>query len=173
MNPQIVKLPNFKVGPYEIISQDPSAVSNDDQIVSATQFLPAFLRYWAALERVTGYRWKCTSYLRQSPSHSRGHSFDLAPDIALGAQKHYAVYNGSDPVLYKRGILLRKLQSMKNLRFIEDPYFLGVFVEPDHLHVQVLMKEPGQVESTKLYKYKQLKAVYSDTASRIKLPMLN
>lgn len=164
------KLPSFMIGSYQIVSQQPLSITPADREISATCYLPQFIQLWHDLEKVTGFRWKCTSYIRNSPSHKKGHSFDLAPAIAKHAEKHYAVNNGSDPVLYKREPLIRALQSLKDRDYGAGRNHVGIFIEPDHLHVQILAPKPGQ-DPTSTVKWKIPKPIYSDTESRMNLPL--
>lgn len=161
--------PVFNIGQYQIISQDPSVISDANRRLSATRFLPAFINAWMAIEKATGYRWKSTSYIRDSPSHSLGHSFDLAPDIAPSASKLYSVNNGSDPVLYKRAPLIRALQTLKD---IDYGFHMGAFIEPDHIHLQVVPPNSGNAAPFFVAKWKVPKPIYSDTFERMELPLI-
>jgi hypothetical protein len=155
---------------YPIVSQNPEIPTPDVKAYAESHYLPELVRAWKAIEQGTGYRWKSTSYWRRSPTHVHGEALDLAPDIAPSAAKYYAVTHLSDPVLYKRLTLLKKLINVAH-NFRPGPYTIGVFIEPDHLHVQVLKKEvfhPGM----RIVRWKQEKPVYSDTSSRIKLPLI-
>lgn len=132
--------------------------------------MPALLKAWQAIEAFTGFRWKSTSYWRRSPSHSKGISLDLAPDIAPQFENQYAVNRGSDPVLYKREALIRSLQHMAAKTSVPG-FKVGVFIEPDHLHVQLFsLTDDGP--PIRIVKWKQQKPSYGDTAERIKLPIL-
>lgn len=159
------------IGKFTIVSQAPGVIKEADRAVSRDVYLPMFLLFWQALEEATGFAWKCTSYIRNSPSHKTGQAFDLAPDIADSSTALYAVYNGSDPVLYKREPLIRALQSLRNASF--GPVPLGVFIEPDHLHVQVLAEGQGEQFPTSTVKWKISKPIYGDTYDRMQLPMTN
>lgn len=163
----------FNVGPYHVVSQDPSVLSETHRTFVVPTFLPQLINIWADIERVTGHRWKCTSYLRQSPSHAKGHAIDLAPHIAPSSTKHYAVYNGSDPVLYKRAPLISALQTLKNKDYSGNgSNFMGIFLEPDHLHVQVL--GTNRTDSpTSVIKWGIPKPIYKDTEQRMGLPPTN
>lgn len=170
---ELSKRPLFNLGPYEIVSQQPEAISDADRRISASYCLPAFMRLWAAIEKATGYRWKSTSYIRFSPSHELGHSFDLAPDIAPSAEHLYAVSKRSDPVLYKRATLIRKLQRLKHTNFLPDSSNqIGCFIEPDHLHIQIMAKDNPQSEPFKVVKWKVEKPLYEDTYSRMAMPLI-
>lgn len=161
----------FEIGPYKILSQDPHVLSDSVRADVVLFFFPQFIQIWHDIEKVTGYRWRMTSYLRQSPSHKRGHAIDLAPWIAPSARKHYAVYQNSDPVLYKRQPLITALQRLKNKDYSGNRFNdMGIFVEPDHLHIQVLAYNPQQAR-TSVVKWGIPKPVYHDTYQRVKLPV--
>lgn len=170
---QMSKQPMFSIGPYTFISQDPLAMKDEFRYATVTRLLPQFLAIWKAVEEATGHRWKCTSYIRNSPSHRRGQAFDLAPDIADSAKSSYAVTNGSDPVLYKRETLIRQLQTLRDIDFsLDRSNRVGIFIEPDHLHIQALAPDNSAEFPTAIVKWKVLKAVYRDSADRMKLPLL-
>lgn len=158
----------FMLGPYKVLSQDPSVLSPTQRAYVVPNFLPQFMNLWHDIEKVTGHRWKCTSYLRQSPSHSKGHAIDLAPHIAPSARQHYAVYNSSDPVLYKRIPLIRQLQTLRNRRYAKGNS-IGIFLEPDHLHIQILSNE-GTEHPVSIVKWGIPKPIYGDTDQRLALP---
>lgn len=163
----------FNLGKYVIVSQEPKAANEADYKASVLNYLPQFIEFWADLEKATGYRWKCTSYIRESPTHRMAQAFDLAPDIAQASQKHYAVYKRSDPVLYKRTELIRALQTLRTKDYSRDrTNKIGVFIEPDHLHVQVLSPMGGGDYPTNVIKWKIAKPIYPDTYDRMNLPML-
>lgn len=167
------KQSSFNVGPYCLVSQQPSALPEHQRDYAVSSFLPQLIQIWKDIEQATGYRWKCTSYIRDSPSHKRGHAIDLAPHIATQSIKHYAVYNSSDPVLYKRGPLVKALQTLKNKDYsgskLND---VGIFLEPDHLHVQILAFDPSN-NRTSTIKWGIPKPIYSDTGSRMNLKPTN
>lgn len=167
--PQIKKR-FFAIGPYDIVSQEPSALVNPNKELVADTYLPAFIILWKAIEDATGHRWKCTSFIRNSPSHKKGHSFDLAPDIAKSDENKYAVTHMSDPVLYKRERMIRQLQTLKNLRISPD-FDMGIFIEPDHLHIQVLNPGDGSLAPVNIVKWGQPKPIYKDTMARSALPL--
>jgi hypothetical protein len=163
----------FYIDGRPVINQDPTVITNEDLTALRTSYLPAFVTFWAALEKITGYRWKCTSLIRDSVSHVKGHAIDLAPDISPTATKLYAVNRGSDPVLYKREPLIRALQMLMPVEFVPSHQFsLGVYIEPDHLHVQAIQREERGYAKNKLTKWGIEKPVYSDTAIRSKLPLI-
>lgn len=165
------KTKQFNIGRRTFVSQEPFALKEEFRNHSVVSYLPQFVLIWNAIELATGHAWKCTSYIRNSPSHRRGQAFDLAPDIAASAYKQYAVNNNSDPVLYKRTKLIEQLQSIKDHDFSGNgSNSMGIFIEPDHLHIQVL-KALGPAESpTRVIKWKQPKPVYADTQQRMDLP---
>lgn len=155
---------------WDICSQAPNIAPPSRKRWAETYWLPELIKAWNDIEKVTGYRWRCTSYWRQSPSHKMGYALDIAPDIHPDSASHYAVNQGSDPVLYKRGILIRKLQKLNDLP-TESKFNLGVYIEPDHLHLHVLTKD--QPQTYRIFKWKVPKPVYSDSINRINLPMMN
>lgn len=160
----------LKIGNYSLISQEPTVISASDAHASLSRWLPNLLTFWQLLEEITGFRWKCTSYVRNSPTHLKGQAIDLAPEFAKSDEHYYATNNGSDPVLYKREWLIRRLQRMKNDPLPVPGMSIGVFIEPDHLHVQVL--KPFADQSTiAVIKWKVPKPVYKDTFERMALPM--
>lgn len=161
----------FVLGQYKVLSQNPAILNPPARAKVVPLFLPQFMNLWHDIEKATGHRWKCTSYLRDSPSHSKGHAFDLAPDIAPSARGQYAVYNGSDPVLYKRAPLVASLQTLKNKRYAKNNT-IGIFLEPDHLHVQIL-SNLGTTSPTSVVKWGVPKPVYGDTLTRMELPPTN
>jgi hypothetical protein len=153
---------------WPIISQAPGIATADTKIRAETDYLPVLVGLWQRIEQATGYRWMSTSYWRDSPSHRRGEALDIAPSIAAASFHAYPVHHGSDPVLYKKTKLIRALQAVAHS--IDDvPFSLGIYIEPDHLHLQV-MKPEGRPE-VKVFKWKQPKYAYADTQQRMSLPM--
>lgn len=135
---------------------------------------PELLRMWALVEAYTGIAWKATSLLRSKdgPSHKDATALDIAPDIAPSAYKYYAVYKRSDPVLYKRGPLLRQLQRLVGNEFPNVPFNIAFVVESDHIHIGVFELESQQTTGRLfLIKWKQPKPIYNDTYARMRLPM--
>lgn len=151
------------VAGYEVVSQDPHLST-----ATAKANLPVFIEATRLVERATGYAWRITSYQRASPSHSRGVAMDIAPDIAIRSRKFYAAYNGSDPVLYKREPLIRALQSLVPLPQLRPGVVVGLFIEPDHIHMHLI----EGTESFKVIKWGIKKPCYHDTLTRSKLPLL-
>lgn len=160
----------MRYGNFDIVSQNPNIRSGSTKRFAEEHFLPILVSAWSEIEHATGYRWKSTSYWRDSPSHQHGVSLDLAPDFTPEAAKRYAFARMSDPVLYKRTKLIRRLQRCA-LDFPDYGVMVGVFIEPDHLHVQ-LLKPDGKGIHMRIVKWKVPKGIYSDTYERMKLPML-
>lgn len=154
---------------WRVFSQHRSSIRPDIVAEAEANLLPSLVALWQEIERTTGYRWKSTSYWRKSPSHQWGMSLDIAPDIHPDDADKYAVTNMSDPVLYKRLPLLRALQAVC-ANYVDPKYDLGIFIEPDHLHLQVFDKE-GALPRTRVIRWKQPKPIYSDTLSRMDLPV--
>lgn len=162
-----IKLTRYqKLYGRDIINQKPSALL-DASVVPV--YLPLLLKVITAVEEQTGHAWTITSYVRNSPSHRTGEAIDIAPLIAADSKYQYAVFNGSDPVLYKRVPLMRSLQALAH-NYNLDNYDVGIFVEPDHLHIQLFEPEE-QVGKIHIVQWKQEKPVYSDSKDRIKLPL--
>lgn len=157
-----------------VVNQNSSVITKDDLHMLADVYFPAFLRYWIALENTTGYQWRVTSLVRDSVSHQVGQAVDFAPDISDASHNLYAVSRQSDPVLYKREPLLRHLQRLVPVNFSGNGpvVSLGTYVEPDHLHVQVLRNTPNGRFENKLIKWGITKPLYGDTYERAKLPLI-
>lgn len=174
----LIKLSNefsFNLGPYHVVSQNPAILPKHIRDHVVPNFLPQLMAVWKDVETATGYRWKCTSYLRESPSHRRGHAFDLAPDIAEDSKHLYAVFNMSDPVLYKRNPLMKALQKLRNKDYSVDSVqsnHMGIFIEPDHLHLQILAVDSSN-SPTSIVKWGVPKPIYQDTKQRMDLPPTN
>lgn len=158
-------------GNWVVPSQDPNIAVPKDKVFAEKHYLPVLIKVWQDVERITGHRWKATSYWRNSPSHKKGCSLDIAPDIAKGVEKHYAVSRMSDPVLYKRVPLIRKLQALARTKNYA-PYSVGLFIEPDHIHIQLIRPDRLQGPIVKVLKWKLIKPSYRDSATRSStLPM--
>lgn len=157
--------------PYAIHSQDPQFLDHD----SVKKYLPSLLTVLNTIEEICGYRWQITSYARNSPSHQRCISLDIAPDISPSAAHLYSANQKSDPVLYKREVLIRKLQTVaSHFNTGGGPaldFPVGIFIEPDHLHLQVFDSLPDNRQIV-VVKWKQPKSCYPDTMERIKLPLI-
>lgn len=167
-------LPEDTARQWPIISQHPSiAPSEAVRTYAESEYLPKLIHAWQAVESITKYRWKCTSYWRNSPTHQHGEALDIAPDISDASNHLYAVTNGSDPVLYKRTSLMRALQRVcESMPWTS--YLVGFFVECDHIHIQLLQRTPEQEAAglnAIVIKWKQTKDAYSDSSERILLPM--
>lgn len=164
---RLIRSKRFRIGSYHIVSQDPNVITVDDADFTCSQVLPSFILIWHDIERVTGYRWKCTSYIRNAPSHKRGHSIDLAPDWSVVDKYRYGVARGSDPVIWKRLPLINALLTLKDNHYGAYPF--AACLESDHIHLQVF--EPGStIGSFDVVKWGQAKPIYKDTYQRIKLP---
>jgi hypothetical protein len=169
---KIVGRERFAIGRFLLVSQNPENIKKPGVLQSADLFLAPLIELWRDVELATKYRWKCTSFLRNSPSHEKGHALDIAPDFDVKTEPLYAVSRGSDPVLYKREPLIRALQSLANIDYSPDGSFtMGIFIEPDHLHLQVLQPRSGQRFPTSVIKWRIAKPIYSDTYARMTLPM--
>lgn len=155
---------------WPIVSQHPNVAPFAQREYADTHYLPKLVKLWKLIETVTGYRWRSTSYWRRSPSHSSGCAFDIAPDIAQSAAHFYAVTNMSDPVLYKRQQLIRDLQRVCLLAPDFTNVTMGIFIEPDHLHLQILSRTVA-TQKCRVIKWKVIKPVFPDSESRMALPM--
>lgn len=118
---------------FSVRSQDPLVPGRRSQSIT----LPVLLKAMQLVETVTGHRWRVTSFLRASPSHSKGISLDIAPDIASSSRRFYSVFRRSDPVLFKRGVLMRQLKRIPRRFFNDSSFAIGFFVETDHIHIQL------------------------------------
>ena len=81
-----------------------------------------------------------------------------------------ATTHGSDPVLYKREWLIRRLQSIKDTNLPSNLSTIGIFIEPDHLHVQVLDPRSTTAQISTI-KWEIPKPIYGDTYERMALPL--
>lgn len=158
-------------GAWSVPSQDISVMSNAEFEDAKKKYLPNLINLWIQIEWATGYRWRATSFVRDSPSHKTGRALDIAPDIDPADLSKYSVSNDSDPVLYKREKLLRKLQAVCKVHR-DQTYDLGIFVEPDHLHLMLFTPQVKDDTTTQLFKWGVLKECYPDTYSRSKLPLI-
>lgn len=158
---------------WPLLSQDPKIASLEQRQYAIAHYLPLLINIWKAIEHQTQFKWKCTSYWRASPTHRTGAGLDIAPDISDKSSHLYAVNNFSDPVLYKRTALIRHLQMVAHSYSVPH-YDLGIFIEPDHLHLQILTRAMVANPNGRIYvvKWKGPKMSYSDTNSRMRLPML-
>jgi hypothetical protein len=165
------KSPQFRLCGINFLSQNPNAVSAADRSHYVPLLLPQFVLLLNDIEKVTGHAWKVTSYIRDSPSHSKAQSIDFAPDVAPSAQKAYGVYKNSDPILHKRQKLYSQLSQLVHKRY-DSANSIGIFVESDHLHVQALANEAGRAP-VRIAKWGLRKPLYPDTDARNALPMLS
>jgi hypothetical protein len=157
---------------WVVVSQDPNIASPSDKAYAEKHYLPELVHAWQCIERYLGYRWKSTSYWRRSPSHHKGIALDIAPDVSPSSATLYAVTNQSDPVLYKRTQLIRGLQAVAREFTTLDPTLsIGVFIEPDHLHMQVFERSE-LFTPMRIVKWKVAKPCYPDTYDRMRLPMM-
>lgn len=152
---------------WPVISQNRPAPSLQREYAEK-HYLPVLIKAWQIIEAHAGHQWHATSYWRTSPSHERGIALDLAPEIAKASQSKYAYFRNSDPVLYKRETLIRNLQSAIPELKRSLPFGLGIFIEPDHLHIQLMPPE----DSVFIAKWKIPKPLYPDTKERMKLPLM-
>ena len=129
---------------------DGTLVNNED----ITKFLPILHEAHMTLEHATRHAWDKTSYIRDSPNHSKAWALDVAPKIGLDLRPYYSYFKKSDPVLYKRVELLNRLKTIPasvfaaKLRNLLDNKNLsvGYFIEPDHIHIQLLKrKKQGEI----------------------------
>lgn len=170
LDPRLAAQHVFKIGNYEVLSQDPDIMRPDDRSRAFDAYFPSLMQAWTDVERATGHRWKCTSYLRRSYTHQFGLSMDIAPDISEASYSAYAVHNNSDPVLHKRERLLRQLQSMAS--YPRSYYPVGLFVENDHIHMQVFPSDTYPHPSYSVMKWGTVKPCYPDSATRMRLPLI-
>lgn len=156
-----------------IVSQDPHLAMPLRTKEYIKKCLPQLIQLWLAIENATGYQWKCTSYMRKSPSHQHGIALDIAPDIAPASQRDYAVYSQSDPVLYKRTKLMRTLQDVAHdIKWPNDTQAI-IAVEPDHLHLHILCEVDHSLDTpVRVVKWKVPKDIYPDTNERMTLGMI-
>jgi len=121
---------------------------------------------WAAIETCTGFRWRATSFFRDEKKGNHRHlvALDLAPDTLPGVQgTWYSQRRGSDPVLHKRYALIRQLDCVEGQLKARLPYSVGIFVENDHLHVQLFRKAEPYV---KVIAYPKITPWYKDGLMR-------
>jgi hypothetical protein len=152
---------------WPIVSQLDPRLYNRPEV--QRQLLPHLIWLWQQVEDATGYRWMSTSYWRDSPSHQYGYALDIAPDVANDSKEYYSTSRWSDPVLYKRKILIRKLQTLKD-DVTPAPLVYGIFIEPDHLHLHIALPNARFKPGVYVFKWKVPKPVYDDTYERMKLP---
>lgn len=145
--------------------------------------LPILAYVLRKMESISHHAWDVSSWLRASPSHQYGYSWDIIPSIAESAKNKYAVTRMSDPVLYKREKLIRQLQRFAKSVSPSDlglppsymrTHALILAVESDHIHVQLVKRGPN-IKSpyfTTVLKWGIPKPAYSDTLTRSKLSLI-
>jgi hypothetical protein len=125
----------------------------------------------------TGMLWDETSWIRPSPGHENGDSLDIAPRfLSQQVADKYARAKMSDPVLFKREALLRRLMALAIGRdpVLERHHVLAVIaVENDHLHIQLgVPTDPRDVGIVIPMPFgRDLSNRYSDSSSRIQQHM--
>lgn len=154
----------IKSNGWIIPNQRPEALKDQSAVA---EFLPYLLQAVNKVIEATGHQWHITSYIRQSPSHQYGYAIDIAPLISKKSERYYAALNGSDPVLYKRLPFMLALQSIAQNSY-PSRYSVGYYVEPDHIHIQLMRPEPAP--EYRVFQWKQPKEIYGDTLKRMNLP---
>lgn len=134
------------------------------------QFI-ALLRILKAIEKVSKRRWRLTSWIRDSVSHSNGMSFDIAPFANPAEAPRYAHFKGSDPILTYRLELRLGLLKLSDMFPKDFPYDVKLFIETHHLHINLLprSKESGHPRVT-VWVY-DLDDQYPDSKERRRLPV--
>lgn len=124
----------------------------------------------AMIERACGYAWRETAFIKDSPSHYNGSALDLAPLISSESIPYYSFSKRSDPILHKRPVLRRKLRRVKNQFPSSFPFDVGVFIETDHLHVQLFRRTDSRTTASyRLYSWGRPVDFYEDSANRQRL----
>lgn len=160
-----VRKKEWQVGDRMIINNQPTAASAEIATYVIPHSLPVLLSAWNAIERATGYAWRCTSYIRHSPSHKYGISIDLAPDMEDDLKRVYAHTHNSDPILHSRPTLLRKLLKLKDVRL--SPWCdVIIATESDHLHVQLVPVGRFGPHPVNVVRWQTYKPLYKDTVQR-------
>lgn len=154
----------FYVGGRLILSNEPDAISPArlERVVPVT--LPILLKAWTLIEKATGYKWKCTSFIRHSPSHAKGHSLDLVPDFHPSVKSAYNGSSMSDPIMHSRPELFAALIPFSDVR-IDPHYNVVAAIESDHIHLQVI-KGYSYPNAFTVLRWKDFKPVYKDTVYR-------
>lgn len=129
------------------------------------RYLPSLMAIHSAIERVSGHRWKPTSYMRDSPSHKNGSALDIAPDIYPSDAQYYAAFNKSDPVLYARVPLINQLTRVSNS--LKLPYKWGMYVENDHIHIGLFTTKLPGLYKGEVNLWGSPKWIYPDTDERM------
>lgn len=125
----------------------------------------------------TGMLWDETSFIRASPGHENGDSLDIAPRfLSEQVANQYSRAKMSDPVLFKREALLRRLMAIAIGRdpVLERHHVLAVIaVENDHLHIQLgVPSDPRDVGIVIPMPFgRDLSSRYSDSSKRIQQHM--
>lgn len=134
-------------------------------------YLPVLLEGMYMVEQVTGMLWTPTSYVRDSPSHSKHISLDIVPDMTPRMAAKFATFQEipSDPVLPLRLDFINLLLPLTKIKRSSIPwntnrFSLMIFIESDHLHLQV--GSPRNKRPISLVKWHQPKPGYSDTKKR-------
>lgn len=127
--------------------------------------MPILASVWQAIQRATGYRWRSTSFIRRSPSHQKGHSLDLVPDMDPELTESYSGTHRSDPILHSRLELIDALLPLTHIKFSNDADVV-IAVESDHLHLQVVKIGSQGPFPTNILRWQTLKPVYADTVER-------
>lgn len=139
-------------------SRDLNDIKNPIPVVTQV-FLPQLVEVWKAIEQATGYRWRATSYLRNSPSHKYGVSLDITPNFG------FDILPQSDPVLFRRIPLLTTLIKLAQGPPLLQNYDVIIAVESDHIHIQLF--ELGSLPSpNRIVQWRLPKPVYADTITR-------
>lgn len=119
-------------------------------------------------------QWRVTSWIRPTFSHRTGSAVDNAPTFVRNF-KYYAVTRRKDPFLNLRKKLFRFLKAfsayLNGLPFLSWSYL--IFIESDHLHVQLLSKEGAS--RTVRWPYPKGNSVYykSEDEWPIGMPLLS
>lgn len=156
-----------------IPNQDPSVIPPGMESVTLNVKLPILMKIWRLIESYTGFRWKATSFLRSqnAPSHN-GNALDIAPEFDQQSESKYSLASMSDPVLYKRAPLMRSLQRISADIRNDSPFTIGIFVEPDHIHIGIFKRQTGEDPRIQVFKWGVTKEIYHDTVERSKLPLM-
>lgn len=132
------------------------------------EYIAILYKAWKMIEAATGFRWLNSSYIRNSPSHSRGQAIDLYPDMDETLKSRYAGTHQSDPVLHSREELYNRLLPLSQ-RVVSPQLQVIIGIESDHLHVQLLPKGAKGPLPVVIWSWKQPKMCYHDTHARQKL----
>jgi hypothetical protein len=97
--------------------------------IKIVEFISAVIK---ELDLNSNFKWKLTSWIRNSPSHKTGLAFDIAPDLL--ENKTYGVSRRKDPFLNFRKDFIVKLKLIQPFLINQD-FIPVIFVESDHLHI--------------------------------------